>query len=368
MNTIKYYMKIARQNKTMLLLYIIILVSITAIQGMSYEEIYNESEINIGVIKNDDSQFANSLINYLEKENSIYYYDSVDLAELDLYTRYIDGILEIPENSEGILLNSNNAPLKIYTDITNPQSRIFGSVANKYPMYYKSMFNSKDLDIDRLFNVLDEKAKIEFIKPQVNAELKFFGYVNAYGFVIMMILLKLLGDLHLSFNKRDIQIRSDVSPKNKTRINMELNFSQILISALVFIIVFSIGIFGFFPEMLKAQTLKYYVLILTLWTLVVVFFSSFVNRIGTSKAVTNMMSNALPVMLMFLSGSAIPIEIMPKFVQGVAKFSPLFYYNNAITKLSTGNLNIKNEVFILIAFSIAFYVTGLYLGKAPDKK
>ena len=46
MNTIKYYMKIARQNKTMLLLYIIILVSITAIQGMSYEEIYNESEIN----------------------------------------------------------------------------------------------------------------------------------------------------------------------------------------------------------------------------------------------------------------------------------------------------------------------------------
>lgn len=368
MNTLKYYMKIARRNKIMLILYIIILVTITTQQGATFESKYTKGEMNIGIIKNEESQFSDSLVSYLDKDNNIYYYNSVEDAELDLFTRYLDGIVEIPENSENILLNSEDPPIKAITDITNPESRILQTISSKYPMYYKSMVNNDSLDLNKLSEVLDEKAKVVFLNPQTSAELKFFGFSNTYGFVIMMVLLKLLGDLHLSFTRKNIQIRNSVSAKGQNRINLELGLAQVIISGLVFVIVVGISLVLFFPDMLNSHSLKYYLILLGTWTLVVVFFSLLANQFAKTKALSDMMSNALPVMLMFLSGSAIPTELMPKFVQGIARFSPLYYFNIGIKKLSVGNLDITNELLVILAFGVAFYVTSLYLVREQRKQ
>lgn len=363
MNTLYYFIKIARNNKIMLITYIAIIVVLTSLIGGLYEDKYSKTILNIGIIKNEESQFGNSLVEFLDKENNIYYYDSQESAELDLYTRFIDGIVEIPVDSEKILLETNESPLKIFTDITNSQSIFLQRVANKYPLYYKAMVNAGQLDLQKLSSVLNEKAEVIFSTNQNAVEKKFYGFAGVYGFVIMMILIKMLGDLSISFNKKNIQIRNRISSKSNFRIKGEISLAQIMIAVLTFLIVTGFVLLAIFPGMLKSQSLVYYLLFLFLWTMVIALFSGLINQISKTKSLNDVIGNALPVVIMFLSGSALPIEFMPGFVQNIAKFSPLFYYNKGIMKITEGNFDIGRELLIIGAFGIAFYLTSLYLGK-----
>ena len=363
MNTLYYFIKIARKNKVMLISYLAILVVITSLISGSYEDKYSKRILNIGIIKNEESQFGNSLIEYLDRENNIYYYESQEAAELDLYTRFIDGIVEIPVDSEKSLLETNDSALRISTDITNSQSIFLERIVNKHSLYYKAMINAGQLDLQKLSTVLDEKAEVIFSTNQNVSEKKFYGFAVVYGFVIKMILLKLLGDLSISFNKKNIQIRNRISAKSNFRIKGEISLAQIIIAVLAFLLVTGLFLFLQFPEMLKSQSLGFYLLILFVWTIVIALFSNLINQISKTKSLNDVIGNALPVILMFLSGSVLPVEFMPDFIQNIAKFSPLFYYNKGIMKISESNFNIGSELLIIGAFGIAFYLMSLYLNK-----
>jgi len=132
---------------------------------------------------------------------------------------------------------------------------------------------------------------------------------------------------------------------------------------LAFLLVTGFFLFVQFPEMLKSESLVFYLLIIFLWTIVVALFSGLINQISKTKSLNDVIGNALPVILMFLSGSVLPIEFMPDIIQNIAKFSPLFYYNRGILKISESNFNIGRELLIIGAFGIAFYLASLYLGK-----
>jgi hypothetical protein len=340
-----------------------ILIILTSLISGTYEDKYSRQKLNIGIIKNEDSQFGNSLIEYLDKENNIYYYDCQEAAELDLYTRFIDGIVEIPVDSEKILLSTNDPPLRVFTDITNSQSIFLHRIANKYPLYYKAMINAGQLDLERLSTALHEKAEVIFSSAQNVTEKRFHGFAGVYGFVVMMILIKLLGDLNISFNKKNIQIRNRISSKSNHRLKGEIMLAQILIAVLAFLIVIGFFLLVLFGEMLKSQSLAYYLLVIFLWTMVVALFSNLINQISKTKALNDIIGNALPVIIMFLSGSVLPIEFMPGFIQNIAKFSPLFYYNQGLLKISESNFDISGELLIVGAFGIAFYLTSIYLNK-----
>ncbi|MGI6091346.1 MAG: ABC transporter permease, partial [Saccharofermentanales bacterium] len=139
--------------------------------------------------------------------------------------------------------------------------------------------------------------------------------------------------------------------------------AQTIIAVLAFFLVIGFFLFVLFREMLKSQSLVFYLLVLFLWTMVVALFSNLINQISKTKSLNEIISNALPVIIMFLSGSVLPIELMPSIVQNIAKFSPLYYYNKGIMKISESNFDISGELLIIGAFGIAFYLTSLYLSK-----
>lgn len=347
----------------MLISYFAILLILTTLISGAYEDRYSKRALNIGLIKYEESQFGNSLIEYLDRENNIYYYDTHEAAELDLYTRFIDGIVEIPVDSEKNLLETDDPALRISTDITNSQSIFLERIVNKFALYYKAMVNVGQLDMQKLSTALDEKAEVIFSTNQNISEKKFAGFAIVYGFVIMMILLKLLGDLSISFNMKNIQIRNRISPKSNLHIKGEISLAQIIIAVLAFLLVTSFFLFAQFPQMFKSQSLGFYLLILFVWTIVVALFSGLINQISKTKSLNDVIGNSFPVLLMFLSGSVLPVEFMPDIIQNIAKFSPLFYYNRGITKISESNFNIGSELLIITAFGVAFYLASLYLGK-----
>lgn len=136
-----------------------------------------------------------------------------------------------------------------------------------------------------------------------------------------------------------------------------------LIAVLAFLIVTGFFVLVLFRDILKSESLVFYLLIIFLWTMVIALFAGLINQISGSKSLNDMIGNALPVILMFLSGSVLPIEFMPGFIQKIARFSPLFYYNEGISKISESNFDIGSELLIIGAFGIAFYLASLYLSK-----
>ncbi len=363
MNTLYYFIKIAKKNKVMIIVYIAILIVITMLTSGSYQDTYSKTALNIGIVKNEESQFANALIDYLDRENNLYYYDSQEAAELDFYTRFIDGIVEIPAGAEKTLLETEEAALKVSMDITNSQSIFLQRVVNKYPLYYKAMADANQLDLQKLSAALDERAEVVFSVSQPVIEKKFHGFANVYGFIVMMILLKLLGDLNISFSKKNIQIRNRISAKSSMRFKGEISLAQIIIALLVFALVTGFVLVVFFRDMFTSEGLAYYLLIIFLWTMVVALLSNLMNQISKTKALNLMVSNTLPLILMFVSGSSLPVEYMPSFMQKIAKFSPLFYYNQGILKIAESNFDIHFELIIILAFGAAFYLTSLYVNK-----
>jgi hypothetical protein len=368
MNTLYYFIKIAQKKKTMIIVYLAIITVFSSLSAGAHEDKYTKTALNIGIIKNEESQFGTALVEYLEKENNIYYYESLEMAELDLYTSFIDGIIEIPVGSERLLLETDTPPLKIFTDITNSQSTFLERIANKYPLYYKAMVNAGQLDLQKLSAVLDERTEIVFTVKQSNVEKKFYGFAGVYSFVVMMILIKLLGDLNISFNEKNIQIRNRISSKNNYHLKGELILAQILIAILAFGVVTGFFLVVMYPEMLKSASLSYYLLIIFLWTMIVALLSNLINQISKTKSLNAMIGNVLPLIVAFISGSTLPIEFLPDFVQNIAKFSPLFYYNKAIIKISESNFNINDELLIIAAFGLAFFLASLYLNKERKTK
>ncbi len=363
MNTLQYFIKIANKNKILIIAYIAILIAFTSLSMSSYEDAYSKRPLNIGIVKQEDSQFGNSLIEHLGKGNTLYHYDSQELAELDLYTRFIDGIVVVPVDSERILLETDDSPLSIRTDVTNSQSIFLQRAVETYALYYKAMVDAGKLDLHKLSTVLDERVEVVFSTDRSPLEKKFHGFANVYGFVIMMILFRLLGDLSISFNKKDIQIRNRISPKSDARLKGEISLAQMIIALLVFVLVTGFILTVFLPEMLRSRSLGFYLLILFLWTAVVALLSGLINQLSKTRSLNLTIGNMLPLIIMFLSGSMLPIQFMPVFMQRIARFSPLFYYNKGIMSISEGDFDIGGELLIIAAFGLAFYLSSLYLSK-----
>ncbi|HQB32992.1 MAG TPA: hypothetical protein PLI19_06635, partial [Erysipelotrichaceae bacterium] len=253
MNTLYYFIKIAQKKKIMIIVYLAIITVFSGLSADVHEDRYAKTTLNIGIVKNEESTFSNSLVEYLGKDNTIYYYDSLQMAELDLYTSFIDGIIEIPAGAEKLLLETDSPSLKIVTDMSNSQSIFIQRIANKHSLYYKAMVDAGELDLQKLSKVLDEKTEVVFAVKQSNVEKSFYGFAGVYSFVVMMILIKLLGDLNISFNKKNIQIRNHISSKSSYRLKGELVLAQIMIAVLTFMVVNGIFLFVMYPEMLKSE-------------------------------------------------------------------------------------------------------------------
>ena len=155
------------------------------------------------------------------------------------------------------------------------------------------MVNAGKLDLQKLSAALDEKAEVIFSVKQNVTEKRFHGFAGVYGFVIMMILIKLLGDLNISFNKKNIQIRNQISSKSTYRLKGEISLAQIIIAVLVFALVTGFVLLAFFPGMFKSKLSVLFAYPL-LWTMVVALLSGLINQISKTKALNAMIGNTLP--------------------------------------------------------------------------
>jgi ABC-2 type transport system permease protein len=72
--------------------------------------------------------------------------------------------------------------------------------------------------------------------------------------------------------------------------------------------------------------------------------------------------------MMFLSGTFFPLEQMPDFLQGTAKFLPLYYVNEGLrSSMITQEMGIIIESLVIILIvAIIIFIMGVFLTSWKD--
>lgn len=103
-----------------------------------------------------------------------------------------------------------------------------------------------------------------------------------------------------------------------------------------------------------------------LWIIIASFpFLAFGTLIGHMKNINaaTALSNILYLLLAFIGGMWMPIEVIPESVKKISQWLPSFHYGNGAWEIVRGNSPEWNNVFILLVYFIVFIILSIYRRK-----
>jgi ABC-2 type transport system permease protein len=110
-------------------------------------------------------------------------------------------------------------------------------------------------------------------------------------------------------------------------------------------------------------------LFINIWLPIIIVFEVFafvglgmlVTRLVKDAQAAAAVSNVITFPMMFLSGTFIPVEQMPGFLQGVAKAMPLYYANESLRAAMILNdwLGAATKAVVLMVFAVIVFIAGV---------
>ncbi len=132
----------------------------------------------------------------------------------------------------------------------------------------------------------------------------------------------------------------------------------------VCILVVGMGIFGLRPH-INGYMFLFILLCVFSFAGIGMLITRFVKEAESAQAA----ANAVMFPMMFLSGTFFQLEMMPGFLQAIARFLPLYYVNEGLraAMISLDGSVIFESAVVIGAFGIAVFVLGVFLTSWKDE-
>ncbi len=130
------------------------------------------------------------------------------------------------------------------------------------------------------------------------------------------------------------------------------------------ILAVGMGIFGLRPH-INVYMFVFILLCVFSFAGIGMLITRFVKEAESAQAA----ANAVMFPMMFLSGTFFQLEMMPDFLQTIAKFLPLYYVNEGLraAMISLDGSVILESALVIGAFGIAVFVLGVFLTSWKDE-
>ena len=373
MTVYKSFIKLLAKERISILLSL--LVSLLPLALIIFSETEEQKEfqttpLDLAVVNESDSELASQMIDYFEETNRVEIKNEENEKDLrqQLYVGLYDAVIKIPSDFEERLFQQEETVVEIESNLF-PETRYLSfDLVNKYLRYADTFLTSNpELTAEQLknkiSNILQKSTEVSFIgQEKINDELtNYYPSLALLAWVIMQTSLGILGNVMLSFREEEIQSRVLVSGLSSFRYNLQVFFAQIT---------YGVGLFGIsfaflwimLPDNLAIS-----------WgslagTLATYIFSS----LGLSFLLTQMIENrylhraitlVITLVLSFISGVFIPVDLLSDSMRRLASFSPMYYYYDAITKISSSANEVIYNWAILFAFGVVFIFVGLVFAR-----
>ena len=139
--------------------------------------------------------------------------------------------------------------------------------------------------------------------------------------------------------------------------NILYQFVMALMSTIVILLV-GFLVFGLVPH-ITIFMLVFIILDVFAFGGIGMLIARFVKEAESAQAA----ANAVMFPMMFLSGTFFPLEMMPGFLQTIAKFLPLYYVNEGLraSMISLDTGTIIDSAVVILVFAMAVFVLGVFL-------
>jgi ABC-2 type transport system permease protein len=375
MTVFKGYMKVIRQNRWLILLYVAIFFACTILmQSMAgkTEKSYQAESLKIGVADEDGGPLAQVLQSWLGNFHEVIPLENriSDMQE-KLFYREVEYIVRIPENFFQKCIKGKEKLL--VTSVPGTYSGIYvdqqiNSFLNNAKTYLAAGFTQEEAAA-----ALSERVPVKVTLDKSSGMTKTPGFLYYFRYLPYLFLALfgfVAGNILIVFSKKDVKNRMRAAPVSAKRQSLEGLLSMTFCGGALFLFVIAAAVLYYGKDLYGSRNFGLYLLN----TLAVFFVSMSVAYLAGSlaphkDALTGIV-NIVSLGMCFLGGVFVPLEYISKNVKTVSQFLPVYWYETANDLLGefdilteTARLQFFQAVGIQIIFGTALVCVTLALGK-----
>lgn len=375
-------LKILNKLKGMLILYTVILISVTFLNQTSSNSTINYEEVKPDILivnKDSDNFVTKNFLSYIKKHSNVKNIDDYDLENIDdaIFYKDINFVIYIP-NGFGDLLLRGDIPVVKYKsgdDFYASYSKMLVEKYIKTVYLYKDVSN-KDRDKflgyvnDTLASDVSVKLSSKFDSSRFSDMTRYFNFLN-YAFLagcvysISMIL--------SSIKNENIKKRTVISSFNYKKYNRIVLFVNFLVVFLMWILYILLS-FILFKDLLLSMHGVLYIINSFIFAICCLSMGFLIGNITQNKKAIGGIINVVALGSSFLCGCFVPFQYMPSYVLKLAHVLPTYYFvsnNEAIKVLEVFNFeSIKPLIInaiVIISFSLVFIILVNYISRRKQR-
>ena len=382
MQVFKAFFKILNKNKTAMIVYMVIYLALTFVLSSNGQKNdtsdFSKVCMEIGVENQDNGKLGEALVAYLEKENEIKDIPKEREDLLDaMYYRDIQYVLIIPEDFTEKFLAGEREEVLEGTAVPGNNTAYLAKMEideflQKLGMYIDGGYEPEQAAQKTLDN-MEKESKVEFLSVEDSgtkpAAAYFFDYIPYIFLCIMMVSLSCV---LIIFNEKNLDARNRCSSMSFFQRNLQMVLGSLGIMLLEY------GVFMLVAWVMYPNYMGSFRGILSMgnalaFMLVCLSIAFLAGRQAKDDAQLNMAANVIGLAFSFLGGVFVPIDLMNKGMQKVAKFVPSYWYvssNNSIWKIKS--LSEAGDIYrnwlIMLAFAIAVFAIALMMNRLKARK
>lgn len=385
----KTILKILNKLKGLIILYTIMLVSVTAINQTSNNvDSFEEIKPSVVIVNNDksESRVTNHFVKYLENHMIVKDIDVDDEEKIDdaLFYRDVSLVVYIPNGFGKDLLDNKdvNVEYKISGDKGSSYGKMlvqnYFDTFNIYNNYYDgdTFFGNIDnsLNLDMLFgkldNVLNRDINVE-VKSKIDTNslsrmARFFNFLN---YAILAGCVYSISMILASLKSENVRKRTIVSSYNYKKYNRIVlaSCSIVIIGMWILYMILALIIF---KDLFISMNGLWYAINSFVFSLCSLCIGFLIGNITQNKGAISGIVNVVSLGSSFLCGCFVPFEFMPDYVIKIAHIFPTYYFvinNEALKVMDNFSLsNVSPLIFnmgIVLIFAMCFVIITNYVSK-----
>ncbi len=379
MTVFKGYLLMVRKYAKQILMYVgifsVLAVAISLSSGSSVEKGFTANQVKIMLVDEDDSQLSGIVADYLKKHHKVTEaeYDKNKLYEA-LYYQQASLVLRIPKGMGEHAGKGENV-----IEMTQAPGNFDGT----YVEQQLSQLLAGILDYQNAGYTMEEgyqkiqdapKAKVSVM----NLHGENGNYSNFFRCVPYMLIAGLgsgVASVVFAFRKRQVKNRMMASAIPLARQNAEGVLAIFLVGLMVLAATVSGAVMCFGRGFLSDGLFPYYLLNLLIDMLLALAIAFLVGLLAKREMAVTMCITPLSLAFSFLGGVFMPIDLLSREVQTLAKFIPVYWYevvNEFLMRYSKINGTIRIQIWqaygMQMLFVAAIFAVGLVVAKYQQQE
>lgn len=372
----KTILKILNKLKGLIILYTVMLISVTLVNQTSDNvDSFEEVKPSVIIVNNDKSKngVTNHFIKYLENHMGVKDIDTGNEEKIDdaLFYRDVSLVVYIPDGFGDDLLDSKDVSVEY--KISGDKGSSYGKmlVQNYFDSFniYNNYYDGDEL-FDRLDNALNLDVNVEVkSKLDTNSLSRMARFFNFLNYAILAGCVYSISMILASLKSENVRKRTIVSSYDYKKYN------RIVLGACSIVIIgmwllYMILALIIFKDLFISMNGLWYVINSFVFSLCSLCIGFLIGNITQNKGAISGIVNVVSLGSSFLCGCFVPFEFMPDYVIKIAHIFPTYYFvinNEALKVMDNFSLSSVSPLIlnmgIVLIFGVCFVIITNYVSK-----